>query len=128
MYIRPIRISNIIVDEDGDDILVTFTLLDAPPTTGPVEVPLKEKPLDTLIERLDTAINNNDLTFRARYGTKQVILRARANSLNVAHQSLEKQIMKSGPRITGLWFGFIIAGTFVSLVVVLILCAVLTKK
>ncbi|CAF0794173.1 unnamed protein product [Rotaria sp. Silwood1] len=114
MFVRPIRISNLIVDKTDDDILVTFTLLDAPPRTGPVENPLKEEGLDTLIERLDSVINADGLVFRARYNTTQVTLRARSNSLNVQHKSKAKETIKtSGPKITGLWIGFVVAGLVV---------------
>ncbi|CAF1511735.1 unnamed protein product [Adineta steineri] len=115
LHIRPIRISNLIVDQDdsNENILVTFTLLDAPPRTGPVEVPIKETSLDTLIERLNSAIDSNTLTFRARTSTKQIILRARISSLNIQHQSTQEKVRSTGPKITGLWIGFIIVGVLV---------------
>ena len=111
MFVRPIRISHIIVDQDDRDISVTYTLLDAPPLTGPVEVPLHEPSLDTLIERLSSLIDSNRLTFRARYDSKQITLIARANSLNVVHRSTERKYLTSGSRITGFWIGFIIVGS-----------------
>ena len=118
MYIRPIRISNMIIDRDTDEnILVTFTLLDAPPQTGAVEAPLKEKSLDKLIERLESAINGEDFLVRARFGTKQINLHAEPNSLNVQHRSTETNTLHSGPRITGLWIGFILVGVLVGLIV-----------
>lgn len=110
IFVRPTRISNIIVDKDGDNILVTFTLLDAPPRTGPVEYPLKETSLDTAIDRLNSAIDSNALVFRARNGTKEVLLVAKAGSLNTQHKSAERRGLSSGPQITGLWLGFIIVG------------------
>jgi len=113
MFIRPIRISNLIVDQDDTDILVTFTLLDAPPRTGPVEIPLIESSLDSLVERLTKIIDSNGLAFRARYGTKQVVLRARANSLNVAHRSTRQELLSSGPLITGLWIGCSVVGLLI---------------
>jgi hypothetical protein len=116
MFIRPIRISNIIVDLDGTDILVTFTLLDAAPFTGPVETPLEETSLETLIERLTKIIDSNGLAFRAKHGTKQTVLRARANSLNVGHRSTEEKWNSTGPKITGLWIGFVFVGLFVGAV------------
>ncbi|CAF1066270.1 unnamed protein product [Adineta ricciae] len=117
LFIRPIRISNLIVDQnESNDILVTFTLLDAAPRTGPVEVPIKESSLDTLIERLTAVIDSNALTFRARVNAKQIILRARPDSLNIRHQSSEKKVISTGPRITGLWLGFITIGVIVGAV------------
>jgi hypothetical protein len=116
MFVRPIRISNIIVDKDGSDILVTFTLLDAPPRTGPVDNPLQEPSLDTLIERLTTIIDANGLAFRASIDSKQVVLRAAANSLNIGHRSSEQKWKSSGPKITGLWIGLIVVGLVVGLV------------
>lgn len=114
LFIRPIRISNLIVDQDESDILVTFTLLDAPPRTGPVEVPLLESSLDTLIERLTKIIDANGLTFRAQYGTnKQTVLRARVGTLNVAHLSTQKKALTSGPLITGLWIGCVLVGLLI---------------
>ncbi|UJR15782.1 hypothetical protein I4U23_002715 [Adineta vaga] len=117
LYVRPIRISNLIVDQaENNDILVTFTLLDAAPRTGPVEVPIKEASLDTLIERLNAVIDSNALTFRARTNSKQIVLRARPESLNIRHQSTQKKVKSTGPRITGLWIGFITAGVIVGAV------------
>ena len=110
MLVRPIRISNLLLDQNKDDISVTFTLLDAPPRTGSVETPLEESSLDTVIERLTQVIDSNKLTFRGRTGKGQVTLRARADSLNVEHRSSETKTMSSGPRITGLWIGLILFG------------------
>ena len=113
MFVRPTRISHLIVDQDdGDsnDIIVTYTLLDAPPRTGPVQEPIVESSLDTVIERLSSIIDSNGLAFRARYGTNQVTLRARGGSLNVPHRSSKKIERTSGPKITGLWIGLIIVG------------------
>ncbi|CAF3878436.1 unnamed protein product [Rotaria sp. Silwood1] len=92
LFVRPIRISNLMVDNDGDDILVTFTLLDAPPRTGPVEVPLQENSLTTSIQRLRTVIDANNLSFRVKYGTNQTILRARINSLQVIYTSSDQNV------------------------------------
>jgi len=116
MFVRPTRISHLIVDQDGTDIIVTFTLLDAAPRTGPVENPLKESSLDSLIERLDSIINSNGLAFRAKAGDKQVILRARANSLNIAHRSSRTEYKTTGPKITGLWIGLILVGLLIGAV------------
>ncbi|CAF0938858.1 unnamed protein product [Rotaria sp. Silwood1] len=116
MFVRPIRISNLVVDRDNTDIIVTFTLLDIPPRTGPVENPLKESSLDTVIERLAKIIDSNGLAFRAQYGeSKQVTLRARSNSLNVARNTQVKW-MTTGSKVTGLWIGFIIIGLLVGVV------------
>ncbi len=129
LFVRPIRISNIIVDQDdNNDILVTFTLLDAPPRTGPVEIPIKESSLDSLVERLNSIIDANRLTFRARSSSKQFILRARANSLNIRHRTTEETVKTAGPRITGLWLGFIIAGIVVGTVGGFFLFAKLAKS
>lgn len=116
MFIRPIRISNLVVDKDDKDIIVTFTLLDTPPFTGPVENPLKESSLDRIIERLSRIIDSEGLAFRGRYDTKQVNLRARAGSLNVDHRSSETVKISSGPKITGLWIGLIIVGLVIGLI------------
>lgn len=118
MFVRPIRISHLIVDQDGTEIIVTFTLLDAPPRTGPVEDPIKESSLDKVIERLESVINSEGLAFRARYanGTKQVVLRAKPTSLNVQHKNNETKYKSSGPRITGLWLGLIVVGVLVGVV------------
>lgn len=114
LFIRPIRISNLIVDEDNTDILVTFTLLDAPPRTGPVEIPLVEPSLDTLIDRLTKIIDANGFHVRAQYGTnKQTILRARVGTLNIAHLSTKKTTLISGPLITGLWIGCTLIGLLI---------------
>ncbi|CAF3966179.1 unnamed protein product [Rotaria sp. Silwood2] len=90
LQVRPIRISNIIVDHDGKDLPVTFTLLDAPPRLGPVEFPLQEPSLTTAIERLRTVIDANGLAFRARYNNNEVTLRARINSLQVIYTSFDQ--------------------------------------
>ncbi len=116
LLIRPIRISHLVVDQDETDIIVTFTLLDAPPRTGPVEVPLIETSLDTLITRLTDIINHDALFFRAKSGTKEVILRVRANSLNVAHRSAQEKSRSTGPLITGLWIGCSVAGLLIGAV------------
>jgi len=113
MFVRPIRLSHLIVDEDGKDILVTFTLLDAPPRTGPVENPLKESSIDTIVERLTSIIDSNGLAFRARSGSKTVVLRAKNGSLNVLHVSSKTITKSTGPRITGLWIGLIVVGILV---------------
>ncbi|CAF2468561.1 unnamed protein product [Rotaria sp. Silwood2] len=116
IFVRPIRISNLIVDQDNNDILVTFTLLDVPPRTGPVEAPLKEYSLDKVIERLATVIDAGGLGFRARYdGSKQVILRARAKSLNVAQNKQEK-ITNISSKVTGFWIGFVVLGLLIGTV------------
>lgn len=113
LFVRPIRISGVIVDKDGDNILVTFTLLDVPPRYGPVEMPLQEAPLSTLIQRLDSVIDSNALIFRARYGAKETVLRATSGSLNIQHSSTEERPKKSGGKITGLWIGLIVVGIVV---------------
>lgn len=116
MFARPTRISHLIVDQDdGDstDIIVTFTLLDTPPIIGPVEDPIRESSLDTLITRLTNIIDSNGLAFRARYDTKQVTLRARSGSLNVPHSSTKTVSKTTGPKITGLWLGLILVGLVV---------------
>jgi hypothetical protein len=113
MFVRPIRISNIIVDTDEKDILVTFTLLDVPPVTGPVEFPIKEASLDTSIERLTKVIDSNGLAFRGKNGTRVVNLRARAYSLNIRHRSTQQKSKSSGSLITGLWIGLLFAGLII---------------
>lgn len=113
LFVRPIRVSKLIVDQDNDNILVTFTLLDAPPRTGPVEAPLNEVSLDALITRLESIVNSNGLAFRAKNGTKTIVLRAIHNSLNVAHQTSIRNSKSSGPLITGLWLGLLAAGLFI---------------
>jgi hypothetical protein len=129
LSIRPIRISHLVVDQDDtNDILITFTLLDAPPRTGPVEVPLLEPSLDTLISRLTEIINNGGLIFRAKSGTKDVILRTRVNSLNVAHRSKEEKMRSSGPLIIGLWIGCSIAGLLIGGIVSFFIFEKLAKK
>ncbi|CAF0789278.1 unnamed protein product [Adineta steineri] len=90
LQVRSIRISNIIVDRDGKDLPVTFTLLDVPPRLGPVEILLQEPSLITAIERLRAVIDAHALIFRAKYGTKEVILRARINSLHVIYTSFDQ--------------------------------------
>ncbi|CAF0926059.1 unnamed protein product [Rotaria sp. Silwood1] len=80
------------VDNDGDDILVTFILLDATPRTGPVEVPLHEASLTTSIQRLRTVIDVNNLVFRVKYGTNEAILQARNNSLQVIYTSSDQNV------------------------------------
>ena len=112
MHVRPTRISHLIIDQDesSSDILVTFTLLDAPPRTGPVQDPIEESPLGAVIRRLTSIIDSNGLAFRAKHGTRQVTLRARGGSLNVPHRSSQTRDKSTGPRITGLWIGLIIVG------------------
>jgi hypothetical protein len=117
LFVRPVRIANLFVDQDATDIIVTFTLLDAPPRTGPVEEPLKESSLDTLIERLNSIIDANGLAFRTKAGARQHVLRARPKSLNVNHRSTENKSKTTGPRITGLWIGFIIAGIVIGAII-----------
>ncbi|CAF0775599.1 unnamed protein product [Didymodactylos carnosus] len=113
LQLRPVRISNIIIDHEDKDLLVTFTLLDVPPKYGPVEHPLHEHTLATLIERLERMINNNLLAFRAKYGTKEVELRARKNSLAAIFTNEKTVIKSSGMLITGLWIGFLVFGILI---------------
>jgi len=110
LFVRPIRLANLVVDKDGSNITVTFTLLDAPPRTGPVENPLNETKLDPLIERLNSVIDSNALVFRAKSDAKQVTLRALPKSLNIKYRSSEINWKSTGPRITGFWIGFIVVG------------------
>jgi hypothetical protein len=116
LFIRPIRISNILVDTLENDLLVTFTLLDAAPQTGPVEDPLQEASLGKLIQRLDRAINSEELTFRVKYNTRQANLHARAQSLNVKYEINETKEKKenkqkvSGGTKAAIWIGFILGG------------------
>ncbi len=116
LFIRPIRLSNVLVDQDDNDILVTFTLLDGSPRTGPVEFPLVEPSLETLIERLTQIVDSNGLHFRAKNGTRQIVLRARVNSLNVAHLSTQKLSVNSGPLIIGLWIGCSVGGLLLGVI------------
>ncbi|CAF1123846.1 unnamed protein product [Rotaria sordida] len=90
LQVRSIRISNILVDHDGKDLPVTFTLLDSPPRLGPVEFPLQEPSLTTAIERLRSVIDADGLSFRAKYNTTEITLRARIRSLQVIHTSLDQ--------------------------------------
>lgn len=117
LFVRPIRLSNIIIDREDKNVVVTFTLLDAPPRTGPIENPIREASLDKLVSRLTSFIDEGDFAFRARYGSKQVVLRAIPNSLNVEHRSTEVKVLHTGPRITGMWFGFLFAGLVVGAIV-----------
>ena len=120
MRIRPIRISSLLVDQDGEDIVVSFTLLDAPPSTGPVERPLKEGSLDAVVERLLGAVDSGDMSFRARYGTKQTTLYALKGSLNVKRPSGSQNddaALDSPSSHAGYWVGFSIAGVVIGLVV-----------
>lgn len=117
LSIRPIRISHLVVDQNGTDILVTFTLLDAPPRTGPVENPLIESSLDTIIDRLTEIINHNALIFRPKSGSKFYTLRARPQSLNLVHKSSPENLRSSGPLIIGLWVGCVVAGLLIGGVV-----------
>jgi len=116
MFVRPTRISHLIVDQDegtNKDIIVTFTLLDAPPRTGPVEEPLREASIDRVVQRLSSIIDSNGLRFRGRYGSRQVNLFAREGSLNVPHRSAQTKEISSGPTITGLWIGLILVGLLI---------------
>lgn len=117
MLVRPTRISNLLVDQDGDDIAVSFTLLDAAPITGPVEQPLKEKTLDVVVDRLGAAIESGELIFRARYGTKQTNLFARKGSLNVKRPAGDTADSDSSSSNAGYWVGFTIAGVVIGLLV-----------
>lgn len=55
-------------------------------------------------------MDSNGLAFRARYGTRQVTLRARGGSLNTGYRSTQNIQKSTGPKITGLWIGLIIVG------------------
>ena len=116
LFVRPTRLSNVVVDQEADDIVVTFTLLDAPPRTGPVEKLYNETSYDELVTRLENIINANGLAFRARAGDRQVILRAKAQSLNVVHQTSIVKEVSSGARITTFWIVFIIVGLLVGVI------------
>jgi hypothetical protein len=87
LQVRPVRISNIIVNHDGKDLPVTFTLLDAPPRLGPVAVPLQELSLTAAIAKLRTVIDSNMLNLRAKFNTTEVTLTARNNSLQIIYTS-----------------------------------------
>lgn len=116
MFVRPIRISQLIVDKVGNDIRVTFTLLDAPPRRGPVENIYNETSFDNLIDRLGTVIDSNSLYFRGRADNRQVILRARPKSLNVAFKTTETKVTKSGGPITTFWIVFILVGVIIGVI------------
>jgi len=110
LQVRPIRISHIIIDHDVNDLFVSFTLLDVPPVYGPVETPIQEHKLEVIIDRLKNLIDNNAFHIRAKFDTKEVVLRAKVGSLSAIYTN-EKTIVKTtGPKITGLWIGFIILG------------------
>jgi len=93
-----------------------------------VEIPIQESSLDSLVERLNSVIDSNRLIFRARTNSKQVTLRARANSLNIRHRTMQETVKTAGPKITGLWLGFIIAGVIVGTVGGFFLFAKLAKS
>lgn len=126
MFVRPIRISNLVVDKSDKDIIVTFTLLDAPPTTGPVQYPLQEASLDTLIDRLRSIIDSHGFIIRGQNGTKYVSLRARRQSLNVEYESKINTIQPGS--LAGYWAGFIILGLVIGSGSAFLVCKVLTSK
>ena len=88
--VRSVRISNIIVNHDGKDLPVTFTLLDAPPRLGPVAAPLQELSLTAAITKLRTVIDSNMLTFQAKFNTTEVTLTARNSSLQIIYTSTDQ--------------------------------------
>lgn len=128
MFVRPIRLSNLLVDRVGNELLVTFTLLDAPPRKGPVENLYNETSIDALIARLVTVINSNSLIFRARTNSKQVILRAIPKSLNVAVQEDQVKRTKSNSSATVFWITFTIGGAILGAVVGFFVFARMAQK
>lgn len=113
MFVRPIRISQLIVDLVGKDIQVTFTLLDAPPTKGPVESLYNETSFDDLVDRLKKIMDANSLFFRARADDRQVVLRARPESLNIVFTTTKNVETKSGGVITTFWIVFVFVGLII---------------
>lgn len=117
LSIRTIRISNIVIDIDEQrNLVVTFFVLDVPPTFGVVQDPLKEKSLEEAIGLLEKAINENEFFVRVRIGNVQTKVRAVSQSLNVQHRTNEEKTITSGPRIVGLWIGFIFVGLFFGMI------------
>ncbi|CAF1560284.1 unnamed protein product [Rotaria magnacalcarata] len=71
LKIRPIRLSNIVIDQNKTDLIVTFTLVDNPPFYGPVANPLQEPSLDAVVKNLRTLIDTNNISFVVVYDNTQ---------------------------------------------------------
>lgn len=59
--VSPLRITNINVDYNASNILVTLSLLGTTLITGDVPAPAKQVPLNVAVSRLTAAINNGNL-------------------------------------------------------------------
>jgi hypothetical protein len=128
MLVRPTRISDLLVDRAGDDFLVTFTLLDAPPRTGPVENIFNETSLDTLVDRLTNLIDTNSLVFRARSGTKPIMLRAAPKSLNFVYDNTKTNTITNVKAASSNWGTFIAIGIVVGIIIATVAFVLLTRK
>lgn len=114
LRVRPLRISTLRVDQEGKDIIVSFTLLDAPPRRGPVETFYTEPSLSEAIGHLKKAIDSGNFVVRARARDRQVLLFARQSSLN--SDTASPETVSSGPRITALWIVFVVVGLLVGII------------
>ncbi|CAF1158382.1 unnamed protein product [Didymodactylos carnosus] len=155
LNLRPIRLSNILIDPINKDLLVSMTLLDVPPTFGPVENPINELKVNIILEQMHRLINNNELAFRAKYDTKEVLLRVRPQSLGVLlssgetyknfveqipqhrNQTVPEIIIRtrdifitkhSGPKITAFIFGFMLLGLVLTVAVGTIVLHIKKRK
>ncbi|CAF4462713.1 unnamed protein product [Rotaria sp. Silwood2] len=87
--VRPFRISNVIINFNGKDILVTFTLLDATPFLGLVSTIIHDEPLTSRIEYLRYMIDSHTLQFDIRDGSKDYYVWARNNSLRAINTGFD---------------------------------------
>lgn len=154
LEIRPIRLSNILIDHNGTDLVVSFTLVDNPPFYGPVVNPLKELSLDAVVTKLRALIDKGNITFPGVYNnTHGIILYPKPGSLNVVARTpitvlinnmtmisyeavtnttnqirrISKQ-RKSGGRITGFWIGFLALGIVLGLLGALVIAKVIAAR
>ncbi|CAF4356349.1 unnamed protein product [Rotaria socialis] len=142
LKIRPIRLSNVVIDQNKTDLIVTFTLVDNPPLYGPVANPLQEPSLDAVVKNLRTLIDTNNISFVVVYdNTEGVRLYPKPGSLNVIARTptiiiinniteivfeivtnttkvttLISKERNRGSKITALWIGFTILGLCIGLV------------
>ncbi|XP_074648744.1 uncharacterized protein LOC141904127 isoform X2 [Tubulanus polymorphus] len=116
MAVTPVRISNLQVDFDESNILVTFTLLDTAPIKGDTQMEVKETPLDLAAQLLNQTINQREFKVIMIVDTTDdpVVLTAKPYSVKEVIREVVPVVMETG-YTAGSMAGLAIAMTLVGL-------------
>lgn len=154
LEILPTRFSNVFIDRNNTDLIVTFTLVDNPPFYGLVVNQLKEPSLDVTVRNLQNVIDTKNISFAVDYSNiKNILLYPKPGSLNVIGRTqtilitnniteifydtitnttnITRVILmerKSGSKITGFWIGFLILGLAIGLIGTMIIVRLIVKR